>query len=132
MSALLVSALAMTALAVPPSFGSEPYVFGFESPPAAERTPAQTNTRAPLLAASLGSEPLLPGFDVVTPETPAHAARPDAEHADAGSSLLAASLGSEPFLPGAPESASTPAAAPREVASARAPQEALARSCSCR
>ena len=77
MSALLASALAMTALAVPPSFGSEPYVFEVEAPPAAARTPAQANTRAPLLADSLGSEPLLAGLAL---EPSAHAAKSDRSH----------------------------------------------------
>ena len=96
MSTLVISALAAAAFAtVPPSIGSEPVPVGFDH----VAGPAQhVAFEAPSLAASLGSEPLLPDPGAEAPATKPGQRSP-------GHATLAASLGSEPFLVGGDEMA---------------------------
>jgi hypothetical protein len=93
MSALIVSTLMATAFAaVPPWFGSEPYVFfsGDDAPPRAQIQVAPQN---PTLATSLGSEPFLPASEgAPSQERERTVARQEAPDS------LATSLGSEPFF----------------------------------
>lgn len=99
MSSLIVSALLATTLnAVPPSFGSEPYVFDLDAQAAPART--QVAGEAPTLATSLGSEPFPAGAD----STPlALAGEGTVVEQRVGAVTLATSLGSEPFILGASE-----------------------------
>lgn len=93
MSALIVSSLLATALtAVPPWFGSEPYVF-FSGEDAAPRAQVQVAPSNPTLATSLGSEPFLPGSE----GAPLQGGEGTVARQEAPVSL-ATSLGSEPFF----------------------------------
>jgi hypothetical protein len=93
MSALIVSSLMATAFAaVPPWFGSEPYVF-FSGEDAAPRAEIQVAPSRPTLAKSLGSEPSPGGLETAPPERGERiVARQEAP------TSLATSLGSEPFF----------------------------------
>ncbi len=121
MSALIVSALAATALsAVPPSFGSEPYVLDFEqnAPPAHTLVIAGATT----LDTSLGSEP----FAAVSGNMPS--TRVESTVApQAGPVTLATSLGSEPFILESPARPGARAGHARAASSS----ETLASNCTC-
>jgi hypothetical protein len=109
MSALIVSSLMATALAaVPPWFGSEPYVF-FSGEDAAPRAEIQVAPSRPTLAQSLGSEPSPGGIETAPPERGERTvARQEAP------TSLATSLGSEPFFP--EDTGGAAAATPRQDA----------------
>lgn len=94
MSGLIVSSLMATALAaVPPWFGSEPYVF-FSGDDVAPRAQVQVAQSNPSLATSLGSEPFFFGTEGGAPSQGGErtVARQEAP------ASLATSLGSEPYL----------------------------------
>ena len=93
MSALIVSTLMATAFAaVPPWFGSEPYIF-LSGDDAAPRAEIQVAPSRPTLATSLGSEPSPGGLETAPPERGERIlARQEAP------ASLDTSLGSEPFF----------------------------------
>jgi hypothetical protein len=101
-----------TSSSIPPWFGSEPYVFGFEE--LAARPQTQVAPRKPTLATSLGSEPFPAGSGGPAPASDVTPVQRSTEPA-----TLATSLGSEPLiLEGAP---------PSGVAAAQAGEEPAAR-----
>jgi hypothetical protein len=109
MSALIVSSLLATAFAaVPPWFGSEPYVF-FSGEDVAPRAQVQVAPSNPTLATSLGSEPFLSGSE----GAPSQGGERAVARQEAPASL-ATSLGSEPFFFG--DTGGAAAATPRKDA----------------
>jgi hypothetical protein len=110
MSTLIVSSLLATAFAaVPPWFGSEPYVFSFDE--VAPTVQIQVAPQAPTLATSLGSEPFLGGPDNAPSTAGVSVMVPQAERP-----TLATSLGSEPSILG--DLGGFAAATPRQNAGA--------------
>lgn len=101
---------ARTFSSIPPWFGSEPYVFGFDE--IAARPQVQVAPRKPTLATSLGSEPFPAGSEVAT-----SSADVTLVQRPTGAATLATSLGSEPFiLEGAPSNEAAAALAKEKPA----------------
>lgn len=122
MYALIASALAASAFAaVPPSFGSEPYVFdlGQDAPLARTQVVSGDHT----LAASIGSEPFLVGVGNV----PAADPKGSAVLQQAGPVALATSLGSEPFVLVTPQEVTPDVARVRTSSGER-----VAHNCTCK